>query len=804
MSKTVQKIVAGVLAIAAMLAVLAAGGALTAQSIITKQQTPADEALAEELTEKAQTGASFAIEAHAVLGRQTGASLERELHRSLLSPALLLAAAVFVASCKWLIALRGQRGTLPPRLWQLTPPIAEPSHECECGTAVPAVSSPRLPTLDEVDLAIMDEIVAREGRAPHAAIPILQAIQAHYRYLPKAALRRVCALTEITAAQLAGVASFYTQFRHTPVGRHLIKLCHGTACHVAGAQRVADELRRQLRLAPGQDTDSAGDFTIEEVACMGCCTLAPVAQIDGVTHGHLQPTAALELLRQCKQPETNGEQRKTAATRSTRASQPAVGEIRIGLGSCCVANGSGNVHRAMTEALAKAGVNTCVKRVGCVGMCHQTPLIEIDAPGGSSARYARVQPEHVKAILRRHFKPAGLPRRLHNGVVNALDQLFDGGSRRTLDDHALELRDPPVAAFLGPQRHIATEHCGHLDPCDLDEYLRHDGFKALKHCIDELTPDELIEHMRRSGLRGRGGAGYPTADKWSKVRAATGNRKYVICNGDEGDPGAFMDRMLMESYPYRIIEGVAIAAVAVGATEGIFYIRREYPLAVRRIREALGECERRGIVGDHAFGDGRGLHIRIMEGAGAFVCGEETALIASLEGRRGTPTLRPPYPAERGLGGQPTLVSNVESYAVIPWILRHGPEEFAALGTESSRGTKVFALAGKVARGGLIEVPMGITIRQIVEDIGGGVKHEERPFGTVARTFKAVQIGGPSGGCVPAELADTRVDFEALAEVGAIMGSGGLVVLDETDCMVDIARYFLAFTQDQSCGKCTP
>ena len=800
MSKAAQKLSASMLAIGASLIVLATGSLLTARAIAAQQRLPADEARVEELTAKTQTDAAYAAEAHAELERQTQASLQRDAQRELLSPILLVGAVVLIVSLKWLVALGGPKLILPARLHQLPLSAAEPSDECECGTPV---SAERLPALDEVDISVVDEIVGREGRGPHAAIPILQAVQAHYRYLPEAALRRVCELTEIPVGQLVGVATFYTQFRQTPVGKHLIKICHGTACHVAGAGRIMDELRRQLRIAPGADTDAARDFTIEQVPCMGCCTLAPVARIDQVTHGHLQPNTALELLSECRRPRTNGKVRKRAPARVAGQSRPVVGEIRIGLGSCCVANGSGNVHDALEEALAKTGVNTSVKRVGCVGMCHQTPLLEIDTPTGSSARYARVQPEDVKALVRRHFRPAGLARRLRSDVVNAIDYVFDSGGRRVVDDHAIALRDPPVAAFLGPQKHIATEHYGRLDPCDLDEYVRHDGFKALKRCRAELTPEEVIAQIRESGLRGRGGAGFPAADKWAKVRSAPGEKKYIICNGDEGDPGAFMDRMLMESYPYRIIEGVAIAALAVGATEGFFYIRREYALAVERIRAALEECERHGILGDNAFGNGRGLRLRIMEGAGAFVCGEETALIASLEGRRGVPSLRPPYPAECGLWGRPTLVSNVESYAVVPWILRHGPEEFAALGTETSKGTKVFALAGKVARGGLIEVPMGITIRQIVEEIGGGVKHEQRPFGSRPRTFKAVQIGGPSGGCVPAELADTPVDFEALAQVGAIMGSGGLVVLDETDCMVDIARYFLSFTQDQSCGQCT-
>ena len=340
-------------------------------------------------------------------------------------------------------------------------------------------------------------------------------------------------------------------------------------------------------------------------------------------------------------------------------------------------------------------------------------------------------------------------------------------------------------------------------------------------CWKISRPTQTIDEIKTSGLRGRGGAGFPTGVKWSKVRDAAGDVKYVVCNGDEGDPGAFMDRMLLESFPYRIIEGMCIAAYAVGAHEGFFYIRAEYPLAVVRINEALERCRERGLLGQQIMGRDFRLELSVKEGAGAFVCGEETALLASIEGRRGMPRLRPPFPAESGLWARPTSINNVETYALVPWIIRNGAGAFARLGTPKSAGTKVFALAGKVRRGGLIEVPIGVTLRQIVEDIGGGVAGAEKGTGPIcaqhpkghsgkldlspfpSRRFKAVQVGGPSGGCVPAELADTPVDYDALAQVGAIMGSGGLVVLDDADCMVDIARYFLRFTQDQSCGKCT-
>jgi NADH-quinone oxidoreductase subunit F len=374
---------------------------------------------------------------------------------------------------------------------------------------------------------------------------------------------------------------------------------------------------------------------------------------------------------------------------------------------------------------------------------------------------------------------------------------------RQITRYSMSRRDPGVRAFLDHQVHIATEHFGRLDPLDLEEYLAHDGFAALRRCLGlkgangagVLTPAQLIAAIEKSGLRGRGGAGFPTGQKWRVVSQQPGEVKYVICNGDEGDPGAFMDRMILESFPFRVIEGLAIAAAAIGAHEGILYIRHEYPLAVLRVREAIRQLEERGWLGEKLLGADFPMQLSVVEGAGAFVCGEETALIASVEGRRGMPRLRPPFPAESGLWGKPTLINNVETLAQVPWIVRNGADKFAAIGTAKSKGTKVFALAGKIRRGGLIEVPMGTTIREIIENIGGGAAE--------GRRFKAVQIGGPSGGCVPARLADTPVDYESLREVGAIMGSGGMVVLDDSTCMVDIARYFLEFTQDQSCGKCT-
>ena len=652
--------------------------------------------------------------------------------------------------------------------------------------------------MSQLDLTFIDEAIETHGREPEALIPLLQAVQGHYRYLPAEAMEMLCRKTRIDRATLTGVSTFYSQFRHRPMGEHVVCVCHGTACHVKGAGLISDAFRRHLRISENDDTDNDGQFTIEKVACLGCCTLAPVIQIDGVTYGRLTPKMVPEVLDDfLHRPSDTAKKNKSPIV----LGEEAIGEIRIGLGSCCIAQGSGQVHEAIGRELARNGAPAVVKRVGCVGMCHQAPLIELvkqDMNELTSKTYTQVSAQDAAKIVRHHFQPKSLLKRVGNRSLGWLDRFLNDEPDNPLTARAVDPGEGPVCEFLGPQKHLATEAFGQLDPTDLDEYLENGGFTAFRDCLKKRTPDEVIHMVTESGLRGRGGAGFPTGRKWGLTRAASGDKKYVVCNGDEGDPGAFMDRMLLESFPYRVIEGMAIAAYAIGARQGYLYIRAEYPLAVTRIKDALAECQRRELLtGDTPHGDGKHfeLKLEVKEGAGAFVCGEETALLESIEGRRGIPRLRPPYPAEAGLWGKPTSVNNVETYSMLSWLIRNGVEAFTSLGTESSRGTKVFALAGKIRRGGLIEVPMGTTIRQVVEEIGGGVQGD--------RQFKAVQIGGPSGGCVPAALADTPIDFQTLGEVGAIMGSGGLVVLDESDCMVDMARYFLEFTQDQSCGKCT-
>lgn len=635
------------------------------------------------------------------------------------------------------------------------------------------------------------QLIQRTGGAPSALIPILQAIQKEYRYLPEEALKQVCASTEITAADLMGAATFYSQFRLAPVGEHMVSVCHGTACHVKGAEQVDDAIRRRLRLAEGADTDEAKLFTVQEVACVGCCTLAPVVQIDGLTYGYMSTDTVGEALDDFLMLQRRG---GTAPTSVDHGVAP-VGEVRLALDSCCIAGGTMRVKEAVEKAIADLRASAIVRGISCSGLCHQIPLVEVAVPGKETVTYVRFDPKDAEALVRRHFKPGRITDRLRMAATGLVDRALTDETWQPVTRYAMDTRDPVLCGYMGPQKRIAMEHAGEHPPLDIDAYIARGGFKALDRCLTDLSPDEVIAEVRDSGLRGRGGAGFPTGIKWEKVRAASGSPKYIICNGDEGDPGAFMDRMLLESFPFRVLEGLAIAAYAVGANDAVMYVRAEYPYAVDRIRKAIALCEERGFLGSGMMQGRFALKVSVMEGAGAFVCGEETALIASIEGRRGVPTLRPPYPSESGLWGKPTSINNVETYALAPWIITRGAKAFAAIGTEKSKGTKVFALAGKVRHGGLIEVPMGVTIRDIVERIGGGT-----PEGT---TFKAVQIGGPSGGCLPASLADTPIDYDALASVGAIMGSGGLVVLDDRTCMVDVARFFLSFTQAESCGKCT-
>ncbi len=637
--------------------------------------------------------------------------------------------------------------------------------------------------------ACTDAIVDRVGSERSAIIPLLQALQDEFGYLPSEALERIYERTEIDRAQMVSVSTFYSQFRHIPLGRNLIKVCTGTACHVKGAGNVYDAFIRELKIEKGSVTSDDKLFSVEKIACLGCCTLAPVVQIGEKIYGRVAPGRVGEVIKDFLA--SNRESQQAASTEWRRA---AAGEIRIGMGSCCMASGSADIHRELSAAAAQLGIEVAIKSVGCVGVCNKVPLVDVVAADGTVTRYPNVKSAEIKEILHHHFKPAGLLKRIRNNLLDHIDTLHTDTTWDNVVWKPQEERTGIIDSFLKGQRHISTDGYGFLTPLDIDEYISHGGFEALGKAL-KMKRGEVVDTVLKGAIRGRGGGGFPTGRKWNIVAESPAGGKYVICNGDEGDPGAFMDRMMLESYPFRVIEGMLIAGWAVGADKGIFYIRAEYPLAVTRIGKALEICREKGLVGENISGSDFRFDISVFEGAGAFVCGEETALIASIEGDRGFPRQRPPYPAVKGLNGRPTLVNNVETLSQIPYIISGGADNYAAVGTPRSKGTKVFALAGKVRHGGLIEVPMGTSLREIIENIGGGVEKGER--------LKAVQIGGPSGGCIPAELCDVKVDFDAFGQMGAMMGSGGLVVLGESDCMVDVARYFLSFTCDQSCGKCT-
>jgi NADH:ubiquinone oxidoreductase subunit F (NADH-binding)/NADH:ubiquinone oxidoreductase subunit E len=652
---------------------------------------------------------------------------------------------------------------------------------CNCSAGVP--------TREEIN-SVVERVVESTGKGSDKVILILQEVQKELNWLPSDALKHICEITDITPGQISGVSTFYSQFRHLPSGRHTVKICAGTACHVKGAPLIIDAFKRELHISEERNASPDNLFSIEEVACLGCCTLAPVVQIDEKTYGHVKPTDARNVLDDFL---NNSKKKGTVNTAGDPEKWDA--EIRVGIGSCCVAGGSREILDEIAEMKEKYDLNIKLKPVGCVGVCNQTPLLEIVENSDMKARYTNVHRGQVEEIILKHVRPSTFKNRLRSRINDLVDSVISDDKVYSQINLPVEKREKYLNNFLGYQVHLATVNSGVLSPDSLEEYRMTGGFQAIHKCLRILSAKEIIEAISGSGLRGRGGAGFPTGKKWEISHAAQGSPKYVVCNGDEGDPGAFMDRMLLESFPYRVIEGMMIAAFATGASKGIFYIRAEYPLAVSRVRKAINDCYENKLLGKDILGTGFSFDAEIFEGAGAFVCGEETALIASLEGKRGTPHLRPPYPAVKGYRGKPTLVNNVETLSLVPWIINNGADAFSRIGTDRSKGTKVFALAGKISKGGLIEVPMGITIRDIIEKIGDGIAG--------GRKFKAVQIGGPSGGCIPASEADIPIDYEKLAEMGAMMGSGGMVVLDDSDCMVDMAKYFLTFTHRQSCGKCT-
>ncbi len=456
----------------------------------------------------------------------------------------------------------------------------------------------------------------------------------------------------------------------------------------------------------------------------------------------------------------------------------------VGYATCGIAAGAKPVLQALRRELESLGkANVLVEETGCIGMCQYEPIVELYAPGQPKTTYVRMNAEKAARVVHSHVA---------NGVVVA-DYTIGAATGEAPAGTILPLDE---TSFYKKQRRVALRNCGVIDPENIDQYIAMDGYKALAKALTELQPGDVIQILKDSGLRGRGGAGFPTGMKWSFTAANAADQKYVVCNADEGDPGAFMDRSVLEGDPHALVEAMTLCGYATGASEGYVYVRAEYPIAVKHLEKAIADARTYGLLGKNILGTGFDFDLFIRLGAGAFVCGEETALMASIEGKRGEPRPRPPYPAVKGLFAKPTTENNVETFANVPQIILRGAEYFNAMGTEKSKGTKVFALGGKITNTGLVEIPMGTTLRVIIEEIGGGI--------TDGKTFKAAQTGGPSGGCIPESLIDTPIDYDNLTAIGSMMGSGGLIVMDEDNCMVDIARFFLDFTVDESCGKCSP
>ena len=602
-----------------------------------------------------------------------------------------------------------------------------------------------------VDLSLMEGVLRQYQEDATSLIMILQQAQSIYGYLPQEVIYHVAQRTGNSPAKVMGVATFYSYFRLQPMGTYQIMLCDGTACHVNGSERIRTAITQELGIHNGETTED-GMFTLNEVACLGCCSLAPVMMINGDTYGNLTPEKTIKILRQLRQREAGNGIR-----------------ILVGQGSCGVSAGAARVAKVLAGHMTATDSFT-VETTGCIGMCYLEPIVDIYE--GEQLLHRLVRVTETDAL----------------GIVEA-------GRKKDFSKLEAMFISDEDARFLKKQKRVALRNCGVVDPTSIDDYINHAGYQALDKAL-KMKPEEVIEEIKVSGLAGRGGAGFPTWFKWDAARKAEGEQKHLICNADEGDPGAFMDRAVIESDPHTLIEGMLIGAYAIGASDMYVYIRAEYPLAVERLSQAIEQARSRGLLGKNILGTDFSCDLNIKIGAGAFVCGEETALIESMEGKRGMPRLKPPFPAQSGYLNEPSNINNVETFANVAWIIQHGGTAFAAMGTENSKGTKVFALTGKVQRGGLVEVPMGNSLKDVIFDIAGGIKD--------GRAYKAVQMGGPSGGCIPAALMDTPIDYKALSATGAIMGSGGMVVMDDSTCMVNIARFFLDFTARESCGKCVP
>jgi len=648
---------------------------------------------------------------------------------------------------------------------------------------------------------VVDRIVDRYRGEASSLIMVLQDVQAALNYLPPEAIDRVARRLDVPRSQVYSVASFYRGLALEPQGKHKVDVCMGTACHVRGAGVLLNQLSGHFGIEPGQTTEDR-EVTLKSVHCVGACALGPVVVIDGEYHGEMNPTRLSRAVKKCCSADTVctcPEDEAATAVAELPVCEPFADiaalqahrkqliartpletpTILVCAGTGCIANGALKVAEALERELAEQGAEAAIelgtKKTGCHGFCEKGPLV-IFHPAGTC--YTRVKERDAAAIVKRTV--------IGGEVIEKL--LYkDAVSGERLEQYHR------IPFYAGQQRNV-LRNIGRIDPESLDDYLAHGGYSALPGALESMTPDRVIAEVERSGLRGCGGGGFPTGRKWRSCVEAEGDVRYLICNGDEGDPGAFMDRSIMEGDPFAVLEGMSIGAYAIGASQGYIYVREEYPLAVTRLEAAIRAATARGLLGENILGSGFNFTVEISRGGGAFVCGESTALMQSVAGKVGEPRAKYVRSVERGLHDRPTVLNNVETFANVPLILEKGADWFAAQGTEKSKGTKAFALVGKVKNTGLVEVAMGTTLRSIIYDMGGGIL-DDKPF-------KAVQTGGPSGGCLPADKLDLPVDFDTLTGEGSMMGSGGMIVMDEATCMVDVARYFTGFLSEESCGKC--
>ncbi|MFH2002817.1 MAG: NAD(P)H-dependent oxidoreductase subunit E [Planctomycetota bacterium] len=650
---------------------------------------------------------------------------------------------------------------------------------------------------------VVEDVLQRYSQDPSSLIMVLQDIQAALNYIPEEAVDLVARRLAVPRSRIYSAATFYKALSLEPRGKHRIDVCMGTACHVRGAGLLVDQLSRELNIKPGQTTEDK-EVSLNTVNCVGACAMGPVVVMDGEYHGDMQPMKLTRALKKCCSGEgvCTGEHgvgksdkvkaRKIKVRRLEDPDQLEVIRARlckenpldkpvilVCAGTGCIANGSLKVAQALEKELAAKGaeaqVELMVKKTGCHGFCERGPLL-VFHPSGTF--YTRVKEKDVAEIVEKTvLRNEVLPKFLFNNP----------GSREKLEDYRR------IPFYAGQQRNV-LRNIGRIDPEDISDYVAHGGYNSLAMALSGMKPESVIDEVERSGLRGCGGGGFPTGRKWRSCVKAGGDERYIICNGDEGDPGAFMDRSIMEGDPHAVLEGMLIGAYAIGARKGYIYVRDEYPLAVARLRTAIDEAREWGLLGERILGTGFSFDITISRGGGAFVCGESTALMQSVAGKVGEPRAKYVRSVERGLFDKPTVLNNVETLANIPLIIERGAEWFASTGTERSKGTKAFALVGHVNNTGLVEVPMGTALRTIIYDIGGGIKD--------GKAFKAVQTGGPSGGCLPESKLDLPVDFDSLTQEGSMMGSGGMIVMDSSTCMVDVARYFTTFLTEESCGKC--